>query len=1005
MSLITDSEFSWSGLPTVDSPRGKIRRLVPACAGRRISALHRVVQMLKVTAFVLAVTSSNPYVVQAQRAELNFTHLTTDHGLSHNSVIAVIQDQRGFMWFGTQDGLNRFDGQNFRHYRNIQGDSTSLSDSFIISLIEDSDGVIWIGTRYGGLNRFDAETETFHRYPFGGPDEETSLGSGIVKALFDWGERGLWVGTMGGGLSVLDRETGHFTHFRYDSLDTSTLSEDKIWNIYVDRSETLWVGTWDGGLNEFIPSSNSFRRHIWSVDGKLLFGSNRIRSILEDQEGLYWIGTSGGGLSRWNRETQKVTVFKNITGNVNSISDNKVWDVHQDSRGILWIGTFGGGVGRLDPSTNRFTRYLHDPAVAQSLSNNVVNDVYEDRAGILWLATDRGVSRVNLESDRFIRYRRQSTPSDGGLSEDDVLALYPSMAVPGNIWVGTLAGVELVETSTGQASVFAHGEPGHRLTDHEAVSAMAEDERGRLWIGTRGGGLERVDLDGSAHVVFTSRAGDRTSLSSDAVRAILVDRNGIVWIGTDGGGLNRFESQTETFVHYRNISGDVNNLSDFVSTLFEDSHGLIWIGTFDSGLNRLNPVSGRISRIAYSENEPSGSEQIPASERVVSIIEDEDGFLWIGTYSGLRKYEPTTGRSWRFGSVDGLPSDAVLGVTDGHDGTLWISTSQAVSRFDIETSTFTNYTAESGLPLLQFNPGAISSTASGTILIGGNDGFITFDPEDLVSNRSVPQIVITEIRRGNDVIATDVWSGEKLHLSYRDGIIGLKFALLDYANPSTHEFQYILEGFEQSWHDVQGPVGEATITNTTGRSGTFRFRVRGVGRSGMSNELILSVIIRAPWWRTPLFAIFITIIVVITATAVIVIRIRKRRYERVETQRMLSESRERERLHLTRELHDSPLQNLYSARHKLELIALVDGASENNDIINETQKILQQTAEDLRRICGELRPPTLEDFGLEQTIRSHLREFGSEHPNLELEADLLPDELRLPEDRRHRAAT
>ncbi|MCH8277273.1 MAG: hypothetical protein IIA50_07050, partial [Bacteroidetes bacterium] len=430
----------------------------------------------------------------------------------------------------------------------------------------------------------------------------------------------------------------------------------------------------------------------------------------------------------------------------------------------------------------------------------------------------------------------------------------------------------------------------------------------------------------------------------------------------------------------------------------EDSRGLIWIGTFDGGLNRLDPVSGRISRIAYSENEPSGSDQIPASERVVSIIEDEDGFLWIGTYSGLRKYEPTTGRSWRFGSVDGLPSDAVLGVTDGHDGTLWISTSQAVSRFDIETSTFTNYTAESGLPLLQFNPGAISSTASGTILIGGNDGFITFDPEDLVSNRSVPQIVITEIRRGNDVIATDVWSGEELHLSYRDGIIGLKFALLDYANPSTHEFQYILEGFEQSWHDVQGPVGEATITNTTGRSGTFRFRVRGVGRSGMSNELILSVIIRAPWWRTPLFAIFITIIVVITATAIIVRRIRKRRYERVETQRMLSESRERERLRLTRELHDSPLQNLYSARHKLELIALVDGASENNDIIDETQKILQQTAEDLRRICGELRPPTLEDFGLEKTIRSHLREFGSEHPNLELEADLLPDELRLPED-------
>ena len=824
----------------------------------------------------------------------------------------------------------------------------------------------------------------------------------------------LWIGTAG-GLSKLDRETGTFTHYEHDPSDPSSLSSNNIVCIYEDRSGTLWIGTWADGLIGLVPSpstesilSEAEGRRTGSAEGSnrttasfvrywrdpatpVSLSSDRIRAIYEDRFGVLWIATSGGGLNRWDHAAGTLTVYKHDPDDPHSLSDNKVWALHEDSRGVLWVGTFDGGLNRFDHKTNRFRRFQHDPSDPNSLSNNVINFIYEDRSGILWLASDYGLQKYNLANERFIHYgHNPSNPNS--LSHNAVLALYEAPHAPGTLWIGTDGGgLDRLERAEGRLIHYRHDPSNPSSLSHNAVSSIAADASGLLWLGTVGGGLNKLDPASGLVTRYQHDPTDLTSLSNNAVYALYIDRSETLWVGTDGGGLNQFDQATGTFTRY--LYDPANPTSNSIKTIYEDHLGTLWVGTFGNGLYKLDRNTGQFTSYRHDPN----NRHSLSHDRVVSLYEDPSGILWLGTYGGLNKFDRTTEGFTYFNEQDGLRSGTVYGVVGDEEEMLWISTSGGLSRFNPQTQTFTNYDVTSGLPDIQFYPGTLAKNENGELFFGGFNGLTAFHPGNIPEAPYKPPIVITSFKKQGEVVATDLGSGETLELSYKDGLFSFEFALLDYAAPSTHRYQYILEGFDEAWRDANGPIGQAAYVNLEGRGGHFRFSVRGSKGHGDWSETSILVKILPPWWRTTWFRVSILVSVVLFATTIGVYWSRTKRVEHAETQRMLAESREQERLHLTREIHDVPLQNLYSVRHKLELLSRTPAAESNQHVLEEAQSLIDQTAEDLRHICGELRPPTIGPFGLEKAIRAHVRSFERAHPTLEVTTELMPDAQELPE--------
>ena len=932
--------------------------------------------------------------LHAQEAAPRFEYLTTDHGLPNNTIYALIQDRKGFMWFGTEGGLVKYDGYQPTVYKHDPRDSTSLPDSWIRTILEDRDGTLWVGTRFGGLASFDRQSEGFIRYPYSTPTPENGLKSGEVKTLLEDRNGTLWIGTAQ-GLSRFDKQTGLFVHYEHDASDPNSLSGNNVFCLYEDRAGTFWVGTWAQGLNIFDRTSESFVHYQPDPSSTTSLSSGRIRALYEDRAGHLWVGTSGGGLNRWNQETGEITVYKHNPDDPHSLSDNKVWAIHEDPSGTLWVGTFDGGLNRFDPRTQRFQRFLPDPANPYSLSSDVIYPLYEDRSGILWMGSENGVQKYNLANERFVHYLPDPA-NPYSLSHPEILALYTAPTAPGTLWIGTDGGgLDRFERADGRFTNYAHDPANPNSLSHDAVSSIVADASGVLWVGTVGGGLNRLNPASGRVIRYQHDPTDSTSLSHNAVHALYIDRAGTLWVGTDTGALNRFDPATGTFVRYPHDPKDPSSAGTSIKTLYEDRQGTLWVGTPGAGLQKLDRTTGRFTTYRHNPNDAGSL----SHDRVNSIYEDASGALWLGTYGGLNRFDPATEHFTYFTEQDGLRSNTIYGVTGGDEGRLWISTSGGLSQFDPRTETFVNYDAASGLPDLQFNSGTLATNTTGDLLFGGINGFITFHPSNLPEASYKPPLIITSFKKQDEVVATDLDEGETLKFSYKEILFSFDFALLDYAAPTTHRYQYHLEGYEETWHDASGPVGRATYVNLEERGGAFRFIVRGFRGQGDWSETSVLVRITPPWWRTTWFRAAILAGVVLLSATLGLYWYRTKQGEQAETQRMLAESREQERLFLTREIHDVPLQNLYSVRHKLELLSR---ASENNQQypLQEAQALLDQTAEDLRRICGELRPPTIGPFGLEKAIRAHVRTFERAHPELDVTTDLMPDGQALPEQMR-----
>jgi len=796
----------------------------------------------------LALSASTAFGLEARN--IRFRHITPEDGLSQSTVHAILQDREGLMWFGTQEGLNRFDGYEFENFSPDGGDSQSRSIPIVRALHEDRSGVLWVGTD-GGLHRFDRSTSKFTRYE-NDPTNPLSLSNNRIRVIYEDRDGALWLGTEGGGLNRLDPTTGIFTRFNHNPSNPTSLRSDYIRSLVQDRDGALWVGTEGGGLARMDTATGRFHHFVHDPENPRSLGSDRVRVVYLDREGTLWVGTDDAGLDRFDADAETFRHFRHDPRDPRSLASPWVRALHQDSRGTLWVAT-DGGLCELRRESGDFVRYVHEPTDPTSLVENRVTAIYEDRGAVLWVGTYSGVSRWNVGTG-FFHHHKNDGSSPNQVS-GNLIQSFAESPDDRAIWIAAYGnGLNRLDRRTGRFTHYRSRPNDSTSLADDRVMSLAVDREGFVWVGTIDAGLDRLDPRTGTFSHFRHDPADPRSLSRNAVTRIYEDREGVLWVGTYKGGLNRFDRRTGTFIRYQHDPSNPMSLSnDRVIGIAEGEDGILWIGTDGGGLNRFDPDKGTFS---HYRHDPADPESL-SSDNVWVIHRDRMQRLWIGTQGGgLDRWEPGVrqahvGRFKRYDTRDGLPSAVINGILEDDAGNLWISSNRGISRFSPDTAAFKNYDATDGLQSLEFNHGAFFEASDGEMFFGGSNGFNSFYPHLVRENPHAPPVTLTAFLKFNQPVdlgvpMTDV---SEISLNYKDSVVAFEFAALDYTAPEKNRYRYKLEGFDEDWIDA-GRLRRATYTNLSPRS--YTFRVMAANNDGVWNEEGLDVRVKMipPPWRT-----------------------------------------------------------------------------------------------------------------------------------------------------------
>lgn len=801
----------------------------------------------------------------AGQDNIRFGRYTQQQGLSQQAVMAVMQDRNGFMWFATQEGLNRFDGYQFRVFYHNPDNANSLSNDAVYSIIEDHQGYLWLGTYGGGLDRFDPVSETFTHYT----KKSHQLSSDRINVVFEDKDNTLWVGTDGGGLNRLHKSGLSFEVYRHDKSTLSSLNHDNVKSIHQDGLGRLWIGT-DSGLNLFDAQSNRFENFKTDAAAPMPLKSGSIRALFSDKQSNVWVGTNKSGLSLIDRD-QSYAQYQHNDNDIRSLCHNRVRDILEDNKGVIWIAT-DNGLCQWQPQSQAFLSFTHDPKDLYSLGDNRTLSLYQDRGGVLWLGTFGGLNKWTPSG--FAHYR-QSPGNQNSLSSNIINAFGQNLKDPqGDIWVGSYDGLNRLNSVTEQIQRI---EPENGLSDNRIMSLKVESNKtgAIVWIGTRGGGLDRYDPATNRVTNFHHDETDPTSISGNGITDIFEDQNGEMWVAAYGGGLNKFNRQNNTlnktryFSHFRHNPKQPNSLSsDRIVTIAQSKDGFLWIGTEEGGLNRFDSATGEFKRYRHDQTDSDSL----SSDAVFSIIEGPGGDLWIGTWGGglnrWRAQDRHKGivRFEHYGKQQGLLSTMIYDIVTDQQGQLWFSSNRGLTRFDPVTKQFRLFDVSHGLQDNEFNHNAAFVSNTGQLFFGGSNGFNAFYPDKIASNNHQPPVVLTGIQKLNTQTGTvNVMMGMlDMVFGYQDYALSFDFAGLDYTAPQKNRYMYKLEGFDQDWVDI-GQARRTTFTNLP--ADDYVFRVKASNNDGVWSEQGLAVNIRVTpppwktWWAYSLYSLVILSII------------------------------------------------------------------------------------------------------------------------------------------------
>jgi ligand-binding sensor domain-containing protein/signal transduction histidine kinase/CheY-like chemotaxis protein len=863
----------------------------------------------------------------AYSQNLMFDHLGTGQGMSNNSVLSIAQDRLGFMWIGTRNGLNRYDGTSFKVFRSQKADSATLTHNYINALLCDSHQTLWVGTQRG-LNKY-------------------------------------------------NDSTGLFERIYANTRNISTLSSNEIKCLYEDRGHNIWVGALNG-LNLLTSRHKNTFRRIKLQDGEgNKITKDGIRSIMQDHAGRMWIGTTGG-LVEMTQDGEVRKIFKHDANQQSSISDDNVTALHEDAKHRLWVGTLSGGLNLYDPKSNTFTHFgKNSPA---KLLNDNIREITSDKDGRLWIGTIEGLVIFDPERQTSQNYQHNDQQNKS-LSQNSIYRVFQDRNH--SFWIGTYwGGISISHSQSIYFNVYQHSDYYPSISSN-LISSFHQDSDSAFWIGTEGGGLNYfqrnpANLSQGHFRVFKNEPGNSASIGSNMPKTLFKDTDGNLWIGTHGGGLNLYDPIKKSFNQqiYRPDNPETARLE--IPNILEDSQKRFWI-VLDGALK----VSKRHGKVldpipkAFSPQLQSFGPMMESSDGAVwfgsayglfcldktatelravdltgfksaeisSLLEDSKKNIWIGTDMGFGKVSGSGRRN--FTESDGLANNIVFGMLEDNNGFLWISTANGLSRFNPKTLEFHNYTTGDGLPGNEFNSNAYFKTRAGELFFGGVNGFVSFTPgkERLVEYSS--PIRFTEIRlfgktvKINDetkLLATDISMTREIKLTHDQNAITFEFSLLDYVKSNQDKYEYFLEGFDKNWNSTS--MNFATYTNLP--PGTYTLMIKGQSNSGTwSTPAKMRIVMLPPpwrtWWAYTLYVLFAGVLTFLTTRFIYLRSLFKK-----ET-----------------ELQTSKLNFFTNISHEIRtrlflIIGPLDELSENNAKRTDQLKLIRKNSNDLLLLVNEL---------------------------------------------------
>jgi len=919
---------------------------------------------------------------------LKFTHLTTNDGLSQGYVTAILQDRRGFMWFATRDGLNRYDGNAFVVFKNNPNDPGSLSSNFIQDLQEDDQGYLWIATN-AGVNRFDPTTEHCTRYL---PDvnDADGIASAYVTSIARDSGGYLWFGTVDSGIDRFDPRSGRFTHYRNDS---NRKFVGRITKVIAGRQGEIWfVG--ERGLFHLSRQTGEITRPPGTLHGLTA------ESVYEDEAGNLWMLADSPivGLVKYDPKAERTAEYPLLpavptsTAYGGSTNGNLI----ADGRNGLWVPS-GLGLSYFDRRTEKFTyRLEHDETDPDSLDSNAILSVYQDRGGVLWVGTENaGLNILNSQQEQFGLYRHRAGDPNG-LSPGRVKAIY---AEPnGVVWIGFFPrALDRFDRKTGKIThYFPSRADENTLSEGANVDDIYKDAAGYLWVAGGGSGLDRFDERTGRFKHYRHKADDPHSLISDNVLGIYEGRNGQMWVAQQYG-ISRFDPATDGFANYQPDPKNPDSLANWVAVGYQDRSGTLWLGTFGGALTRFDEKAKTF--VSY-RSDPRDPHKLNGGG-INTIHEDRTGTLWVGAFDGLYRYNGQNESFTRFTESQGLPSSSIRCIREDGVGRLWLSTQKGISRFDPKTETFRNYDVSDGLQSNEFSTGCYQGR-DGEIFFGGSNGFNAFFPENVRDNPYVPPVVITSFKIFNKPVPVGAKSllkkampyADSLTLSYRDSVFSFEFAALSYGNSQKNRYRYKLERFDPGWNEVSSKQRLATYTNLN--PGRYVFRVQGSNSDGVWNDegVSLPILITPPWSRTNWFRALCAAVFLALLWAAYQYRVWQLQHEFDTT----LEARVGERTRIARELHDTLLQNFQGLLPRLQA-AIYNLPERPVDARNTLEAAVDQASQAItegRDAVQGLRLSTVEknDLGVAiRTIGEELAAGNHSSPRFEVVVEGSPRNL------------
>ncbi|WP_158826596.1 hybrid sensor histidine kinase/response regulator transcription factor [Mucilaginibacter lacusdianchii] len=917
--------------------------------------------MLRNIVFALSLLFVCTCTVIGQVPKYQFTAISSKDGLASNTVNAILKDRYGFVWFGTEDGLTRFDGLNYTVYRHHAKDTMSLWSNEITSLYEDPFGQLWVGTS-ASLHLFDRKRNCFRHYKSN--NEVNGFTNAVIKSICSDFEGKIWVATLG-GLNKLDPKSGVITKFG-DMRDVpDEIGHQSILTVYEDSQKRMWIGA-KNGLYQYNRKTHNFTAFLPNISNSKNLAGGTVKAIVEDRQRNLWVGTSGG-LSKLLPDGRSFSSIKEQTPAPGNLSNNIIYALALAGKDALWIGT-EEGLNILNLQTGVIEHYLPDGRNSYSISGKSIRSILVDNQGIGWLGFY--VAGVNKYDSNLTFFNlKRSNPYDAyGLSSPFVTSF--AQGNGNQIFVGTDGGgLSSFDTQSGLFKRYPLTSARKRPGSNFSILALKRTRNGDLWAGTFQDGVFKINPTTGAVKQFLKGTGN-TTINHDEIFCLEEDKSGRIWIGTNGGGVDIYDPKTGTFKFYVPFARAADEfslpLNGYIRDFEEDEFGRMWIASHGMGIGIFDPKNEQFTVLSHlAGNLPSNLIQ--------TLYKDGRGNMWAGTGDGLLKINVRTRQVETFGAEHGLVDGIVHKILEDKLGRIWFSTNRGVSWIDPNRKVVTNYNSVNGLQGGSFEQGAGLVDHNGVLFFGGTDGFNYIQPANGIrENKNPTPVIFTSLKiddkevtsAGSDMLQTDISIAESIRLNYKQNF-SISFVGLNFTSTRQNHYYYRLKGFDKDWINA-GTKTTAYYTNLS--PGEYAFEVKAANNDGFSNKGVksINITIRPPFWMTIYAYLFY-----ITAACSLLLWIRHRGIQKLRrTFKQEEARREAERLHeldrlkikfLTNLSHDfrTPIALIMAPIDKLLSQRLEDGIDTQLMVIKRNARRLLNIVNqlfDLRKIEeGEMR--------------------------------------------------